>query len=140
MSLPEQVQMLHTAFCQAAQRPEPLRFAERAWSDLLTSPEYTGDATRLRDDVLHLVRYLRKQIAREKRNAGCLKLRNFLAPDQFLADLAEARAQMKPLAPLPGATAVPCTPPRPALTPPQAQRLRVPRKAEVAKNKQDHGR
>lgn len=84
---------LHEFFCEHSKRREPLRFFQRQWYDLLVSPEYNRDATALRRDVGFVIWYLRKQIGAQKRNPGCLKLINFLEPQQFLADLAEACEQ-----------------------------------------------
>ena len=87
------VKSLHEFFCHHSKRVEPLRFFQRQWYDLLVSPEFSGDDLALRRDVGFLIWYLRKRIADQKRNAGCLKLINFLEPQQFHGDLAEAREQ-----------------------------------------------
>jgi hypothetical protein len=109
------VQRLHALYCELTKRPEALRFYERAWHDLLYAPQYPAHAARLWKDIQHLVRYLRMGIRDQKRNLGCLKLKNFLQQDQFLADLAEARATLserreraaQPHTPAPGEAPVP---------------------------------
>jgi hypothetical protein len=100
---------LHADFCAATGRAVPLRFYERAWWDILQSPEYGYDAEQLGRDVAHLVRYLKMGIAQGKRNAGCLKLQNFLMPDRFCEDVAESKVMMKP--------ARPARPPQPVAAP-----------------------
>lgn len=52
---------------------------------------YNNDAAALRADAELIVRYLKREIGRDKRNLGALKLVNFLQPDNFDADLAIAK-------------------------------------------------
>lgn len=88
-----EVAQLHAEYCRQTGREIDLRFHEREWFELLRA--YQFDAAKLGRDVALLVRYLKKMIAREKRNPGALKLSNFLQPDKFNEDLAEAKAVLK---------------------------------------------
>lgn len=89
----EQVATLHRIYCEGSGREEPQRFYDRAWNDLLMSPEYRGDFDKLRLRVGFVAWYLKVQIGKDKRNPGALKLRNLLQPDQFAADFAEAKSE-----------------------------------------------
>lgn len=91
---------LHAVYCAASGRPTPMLagFA-RLWWDLLSSTEYAWDVERFAADVEHLVRYLKMGIRDAKRNDGALKLANFLQPDKYWEDLAEARVKLRPLRP-----------------------------------------
>lgn len=109
---------LHTAYCTQTRRPTPmLPLLQRLWWDLLSSPEYAYDADRFGDDLAHLVRYLLMGIRDDKRNDGALKLINLLQPDRWWEDLAEARAKLRPLKPVPKASAPTAPAPAPAAEP-----------------------
>ena len=111
------VAKLHADFCAQTGRVVPLRFHERQWYELLRSPEYAEDPEALGEDAAHLVRYLLRGISRGERNAGALKLINFLEPSKFFEDAAEARRLMKPLRPTrrtAASAAAPAEPPAPA--------------------------
>jgi hypothetical protein len=66
-----------------------LCFAQRLWFELLRSYGYRADLLKLDAEIV--IRHLKSEIAREKRNIGALKPVNFLQPDNFDADLAIAR-------------------------------------------------
>jgi hypothetical protein len=95
MSTEAAIAKLHALFAELTGRAEPLRFHERAWFEVIRSPEYNHDAAPVERDLRLIVSYLRVQIREAKRNLGALKLRNFLAVDQWFADLAEAQAWQK---------------------------------------------
>lgn len=80
---------LHAWFCERTGIHTKLCFSQRLWFEMLRS--YENNTERLRADADLIVRYLKKEIARDKRNLGALKLINFLQPDNFDADLAIAR-------------------------------------------------
>jgi hypothetical protein len=80
---------LHELFCERSGVRTKLCFSQRLWYDLAKS--YDFKFGELRMDVELAVRYLKREIARDKRNVGALKLQNFLQPDNFDADLALAR-------------------------------------------------
>jgi hypothetical protein len=84
---------LHQWYCGRTGLQTKLCFSQRLWYDL--SKYYGFDFRRLRADAELIVRYLKREIARDKRNLGALKLSNFLQPDNFDADLAIARLAMK---------------------------------------------
>ena len=52
-------------------------------------------ARRLAEDVALVIKYLRLAIRDGKRNPGALKVANFTEPQQFFADLEEARSQLR---------------------------------------------
>jgi hypothetical protein len=80
---------LHAWYCERTGLRTKLCFSQRLWFDMLRA--YGNDAAALRADAELIVRYLKREIARDKRNLGSLKLVNFLQPDNFDADLAIAR-------------------------------------------------
>jgi hypothetical protein len=84
---------LHAFYCERSGLQTRLCFAQRAWYDRLRDYDFNADA--LRADIDLLVRYLKREIARDKRNMGALKLSNLLQPDQFDEDVALARLAMK---------------------------------------------
>jgi hypothetical protein len=87
---PAIVDRLHAAYCRYAGISVRLRDnVTRLWSDLLK--DYDDDDARLEADLKIVIVYLRAQIQRDKRNPGSLKLANLLQPEQFEADLAEAK-------------------------------------------------
>lgn len=72
------------------------------------------DLAKLEEDLRVVCIYLREQIGRDKRNPGALRLVNLAQPDQFDADVAEARMMLgKRAQKVPGATK-----PEPAKAPP----------------------
>jgi hypothetical protein len=80
---------LHAWYCRRTRLDTKLCFAQQLWFDRLRDYEY--DAAKLRADCDLIIRYLKRELAREKRNIGALKLANFLQPDTFDADLALAK-------------------------------------------------
>lgn len=58
-----------------------------------------SDADKLREEIKVVCVYLREQINRDKRNPGALRLCNLLQPEQFDADVAEARMMLGKRAP-----------------------------------------
>src|ERR1051326_5378694 len=95
MTLTErQIHELHHWFCERTRLYTKLIFSQRLWYDMLRA--YGHDCARLRADVDVIVRYLKREISRGKRNMGALKLINFLQPDNFDSDLALARLAFTP--------------------------------------------
>lgn len=97
---------LHAWFCERTGLRTKLCFSQRLWFEMLRS--YCNSAAdnneplgldfaieKLRADADRIIRYLKKEIARDKRNLGALKLVNFLQPDNFDADLAIAKMTTK---------------------------------------------
>jgi hypothetical protein len=84
---------LHAWYCETTRLHTKLCFSQHLWADRLR--DYKYDAAALRADAELIVRYLKREIARDKRNLGALKLVNFLQPDNFDADLAIARLATK---------------------------------------------
>ncbi len=84
---------LHVWYCQRTGVQTKLCFSQRLWHDRLRDYDY--DAGKLRADADLIIRHLKREIAREKRNLGALKPQNFLQPDNFDADLAIARLATK---------------------------------------------
>jgi hypothetical protein len=80
---------LHAWYCERTRLRLRLCFSQTLWFDRLR--DYKYDEVALRADCDLIVRYLKKEIARDKRNLGALKLMNFLQPDNFDADLAIAK-------------------------------------------------
>jgi hypothetical protein len=80
---------LHGWYCELTRIRTKLCFSQSLWFEMLRSYKY--DAAALRADAELIVRYLKREIARDKRNLGALKLSNFLQPDNFDSDLAIAR-------------------------------------------------
>lgn len=84
---------LHAWYCERTGLQTKFFFSQRLWHDRLR--DYNYDAAALRADAELIVRYLKREVARDKRNIGSLKLINFLQPDNFDADLAIARLTVK---------------------------------------------
>jgi hypothetical protein len=83
------IQGLHLWYCQRTKLETKLCFSQQLWFDRLR--DYEFNAGRLREDCELIIRYLKREIARDKRNLGALKLQNFLQPDNFDSDLALAK-------------------------------------------------
>lgn len=81
------IRALHDAYCRSTGMQIPLDMArEQAWFWVWKRGIRAAD-------IILLVAFLRRQIAAEKRNPGCLKFRNLVGnPDYLEEDLAEARA------------------------------------------------
>ncbi len=88
-STAQRINDLHCWYCKRTGLNTKLCFSERLWFDRLR--DYSYDESALRIDCELIVRYLKREIARDKRNLGSLKLSNFLQPDEFDSNLALAR-------------------------------------------------
>lgn len=90
------VRELHAAYCTATGMELPLRFGrDRAWSAFV-------EAGNTKADLLLVISHLKRGIAREERNAGCLRFRNLIEQlDYFDEELALARkaSGARPVAP-----------------------------------------
>ena len=84
---------LHAWYCGRTGVVTKLIFSQRLCHDRLR--DYGYDADKLRADADLIIRHLKREIARDKRNLGALKPANFLQPDNFDADLAIARLAEK---------------------------------------------
>ncbi len=97
----EACEACHRAFAAVAKRAEPFRLHSAAWRALLASPEFGSEAGSAEvlaaavADIEAAVRYVVAGIRDGKRNAGALKLANFLKPATFFSELEEARQQMR---------------------------------------------
>ncbi len=99
-STPERIRALHAWYCENVMdvplRPE----VERLWFEFFQQG-YNGH------QLAHVIRYLRKQITREKRNQGALKLSNLLERSEdgsllkFAEDLGLAGYRRRPMSALP---------------------------------------
>lgn len=105
----EIISSIHAAFCEASGRTEHIRYHERAWDHILTEI-YSGNAVMMSDDMHLMVRYLKVQIAAGRRNNGALKLFNFLQPDKWDSDRAEATAVMMRKSKKPSPRSAPAAP------------------------------
>jgi hypothetical protein len=84
----QKIAELHAWYCQRTRLKTKICFSQQLWFDRLRDYEY--DSAKLRGDCELIVRYLQREINRDKRNLGALKLSNFLQPDSFDSDLALA--------------------------------------------------
>jgi hypothetical protein len=84
-----QIRDLHQWYCERTGLKTKLCFSQRLWFDMLRSYDHNGTA--LRADAELIIRHLKREISRDKRNLGALKPINFLQPDNFDADLAVAK-------------------------------------------------
>jgi len=89
----KQIAELHRWYCDRTGLRTRLIFSFARWFEILRSYKYEAEA--LRADAELIIRHLKKEIARDKRNLGALKLANFLQPDNFDSDLALARLVTK---------------------------------------------
>jgi hypothetical protein len=85
----QKIANLHQWYCRRTGIVTKLCFARQLWFDRLREYEY--DADKLGGDCDLVVIYLKKEIARDKRNLGALRLSNFLQPDTFDENLGLAR-------------------------------------------------
>jgi len=103
--LPRLIEQAHALYCELTAQNILLRFNwQRSWWELLR----WGFTL---DDVRCVVLYLQKEIRRDRRNIGALKLSNLLQPDRFEEDLNISRARLQ--APRPPRPKPPKTPPPP---------------------------
>lgn len=85
---PAQIQEAHAMYCQLTGQKLSLEYdRERGWFELLKK----GYGL---EDVRRVIRYLQREIRRERRNVGSLKLRNLLQVDQFEEDLNISRVRL----------------------------------------------
>jgi hypothetical protein len=80
---------LHEWYCKRTGLVTKLCFSRQLWFERLRDASY--DANTLRGQCESIVQYLKREIARDKRNLGALKLSNFLQPDTFDENLGLAR-------------------------------------------------
>jgi hypothetical protein len=104
---PEAVVAIHELYCYWTGQKLPLRFdRERLWHDFLRA----GFGA---EDLRRVIGWLQKEIRKERRHPGALKLSNLLQLDRFEEDLHLSRARMS-LPPEPA----PCS--SPPVSPPAA--------------------
>lgn len=85
----------HALYCRLTGQSLRLEYdRERAWYELLR----VGFTL---DELGQVIRYLQREIRRERRNVGALKLRNLLQPDLFEEDLNISRVKLRPPPPDP---------------------------------------
>jgi hypothetical protein len=85
----DKIQAAHRLYCELTGQSLRLAFdRERAWYEILRA----GYELR---DIRRVIRYLQREIQRERRNVGALKLRNLLQPDQFEEDLNISRVRLE---------------------------------------------
>ncbi len=91
-SCSQSVRELHELYCHWTAQTLSLRFdRERLWYEFLRA----GFSA---EDLKRVVTYLQKEIRRERRNIGALKLSNLLQLDRFEEDLYISRVRLKPIA------------------------------------------
>src|ERR1019366_3272823 len=89
-SVPAQLEQLHQTYCRLTGQNLSLRFdRERLWFEFLRT-RFTLE------DLVHVVRYLQKEIRHARRNIGALKLSNLLQLDRFEEDLNISRVRLSP--------------------------------------------
>ena len=94
----QSVRELHELYCHWTAQTLSLRFdRERLWYEFLRA----GFSA---EDLKRVVTYLQKEIRRQRRNIGALKLSNLLQLDRFEEDLNISRVRLKPTAPRPNPT------------------------------------
>ena len=101
-----QLEQLHQTYCRLTGQNLSLRFdRERLWFEFLR-------AGFTLEDLVHVVRYLQKEIRHARRNIGALKLSNLLQLDRFEEDLNISRVRLSPEPPpkAPVALAPTCSP------------------------------
>ena len=98
------LERLHQTYCRLTGQNLPWRVdRERLWSDF-------HRAGFTLDDLVHVVRYLQKEIRHARRNVGALKLSNLLQLDRFEEDLQISRVRLRPP---PSTRSVALPPPKP---------------------------
>jgi hypothetical protein len=107
--LEQQIDHLHRHYCRLTGQNLSLRFdRQRLWYEFL----HAGFTPQ---DLERVLRYLQREIRRERRNVGALKLSNLLALDRFEEDLNISRVRLTtPPPPKPAASVSPPTPCSPA--------------------------
>jgi hypothetical protein len=105
-SCSQSVRELHELYCHWTAQTLSLRFdRERLWYEFLRA----GFSA---EDLKRVVTYLQKEIRRQRRNIGALKLSNLLQLDRFEEDLNISRVRLKPTAPRPNPTVQPAPNPQ----------------------------
>jgi len=103
---PRKVAEIHHLYCDLTGQKLTLRFdRERLWHEFLRA----GFSA---EDLRRVVAYLQKEIRKERRNIGALKLSNLLQLDRFEEDLHISRVRLS-LPPRPAATSCGAQPPSP---------------------------
>jgi hypothetical protein len=88
-----QIEQLHQTYCRCTGQTLSLRFdRQRLWYEFLQA-----GFTEL--ELLHVLRYLQKEIGQSRRNVGALKLSNLLQLDRFEEDLHISRVRLRPQPP-----------------------------------------
>jgi hypothetical protein len=104
---PALLENLHQTYCRLTGQNLSLRFdRERLWFEFHRAGFTLAD-------LLHVVRYLQREIRHHRRNVGALKLSNLLQPDRFEEDLHISRVRLRPEPqphPTPIAAATTCSP------------------------------
>src|SRR6266511_4657608 len=109
--LEQQIDHLHARYCRLTGQSLSLGFdRQRLWYEFLRAG-FTAE------DLERVIRYLQREIRRERRNVGALKLSNLLQLDRFKEDLNISRVRLRP-------AGAPATPQPPPLDPAQQQRGR----------------
>lgn len=94
-SLEQQIDHLHARYCRLTGQSLSLGFdRQRLWYEFLRAG-FTAQ------DLERVIRYLQREIRRERRNVGALKLSNLLQLDRFEEDLNISRVRLRPSSPSP---------------------------------------
>src|SRR6266542_4458939 len=103
--LEQQIDHLHARYCRLTGQSLSLGFdRQRLWYEFLRAG-FTAE------DLERVIRYLQREIRRERRNVGALKLSNLLQLDRFEEDLniSQVRLTSQPPRPNPPPDAPPCS-------------------------------
>jgi hypothetical protein len=91
--LEQQIDYLHARYCRLTGQSLSLGFdRQRLWYEFLRAG-FTAE------DLERVIRYLQREIRRERRNVGALKLSNLLQLDRFEEDLNISRVRLRPSPP-----------------------------------------
>ena len=91
--LEQQIDHLHARYCRLTGQSLSLGFdRQRLWYEFLRAG-FTAE------DLERVIRYLQREIRRERRNVGALKLSNLLQLDRFEEDLNISRVRLRPSPP-----------------------------------------
>jgi len=91
--LEQQIDHLHARYCRLNGQSLSLGFdRQRLWYEFLRAG-FTAE------DLERVIRYLQREIRRERRNVGALKLSNLLQLDRFEEDLNISRVRLRPSPP-----------------------------------------
>src|SRR5438094_10654681 len=87
--LEQQIDHLHARYCRLTGQSLSLGFdRQRLWYEFLRAG-FTAE------DLERVIRYLQREIRRERRNVGALKLSNLLQLDRFEEDLNISRVRLR---------------------------------------------